>query len=400
MILVVCAAAVLNGAVGWSPEASLPSNRLYDATVVLGLTKLKGMPVGAFLPPQLPAVAESMKSQLMSDLSWCVLFGWLALGIVSRARPNARAFSNAIVAVIAGVVGVLAFRTFRPGHPPHEAALSEQLVAIQSLNAYINTWFVPPSIREAIKQHLPPYYAHVAETYLRTLLAGSGLYWSTSLAWSLYIHFRVDKTYFTTRWPSIQHQIVLSQLGMFVYAMLPPLSEVLVETGWTKCYMFPSYVGGWGPLVLYQCLYLALVEVGVYWMHRSLHTNKFLFNHVHALHHKYNHPEELSPWASVAFHPLDGMLQAAPYVVCIFLFPCNYFVHLCHLFFTAMWATNIHDVVHADSEPIMGAKYHTVHHTHLRYNHGQFFIFCDWYWGTLRLPASKQRMAGANKKVQ
>lgn len=44
-------------------------------------------------------------------------------------------------------------------------------------------------------------------------------------------------------------------------------------------------------------------------MHRTLHENKFLYKYVHALHHKYNKPSTLSPWASVAFNPLDGILQ-------------------------------------------------------------------------------------------
>ena len=34
----------------------------------------------------------------------------------------------------------------------------------------------------------------------------------------------------------------------------------------------------------------------------------------------------------------------------------------------------------------MGSKYHLLHHTHYHYNYGQFFIFCDYFWGTLRLP--------------
>lgn len=27
-----------------------------------------------------------------------------------------------------------------------------------------------------------------------------------------------------------------------------------------------------------------------------------------------------------------------------------------------------------------------VHHTHYHVNFGQFFTFCDWYWGTLKRP--------------
>jgi hypothetical protein len=44
-------------------------------------------------------------------------------------------------------------------------------------------------------------------------------------------------------------------------------------------------------------------------MHRTLHENKYLYKYVHALHHKYNKPSTLSPWASVAFNPIDGILQ-------------------------------------------------------------------------------------------
>lgn len=46
-------------------------------------------------------------------------------------------------------------------------------------------------------------------------------------------------------------------------------------------------------------------------MHRTLHTNKFLYKYVHALHHKYNSADTLSPWASIAFNPLDGVLQVS-----------------------------------------------------------------------------------------
>jgi sterol desaturase/sphingolipid hydroxylase (fatty acid hydroxylase superfamily) len=43
-----------------------------------------------------------------------------------------------------------------------------------------------------------------------------------------------------------------------------------------------------------------------------------------------------------------------------------------------------------DTEPIMGSKYHTLHHTHYHYNYGQWFIFCDYLWGTLRVPQKQK----------
>ncbi|CAN0172288.1 unnamed protein product, partial [Scytosiphon promiscuus] len=142
---------------------------------------------------------------------------------------------------------------------------------------------------------------------------------------------------------------------------------------WCRCYFRLSDVGGVVGYILYTAAYLAVVEVGIYWMHRTLHTNKFLYKYVHALHHKYNSAETLSPWASIAFNPLDGVLQACPYVICLFFIPCHYYTHMAMFTFTAIWATNIHDAVPGNSEPIMGAKYHTVHHTHYHVNFGQFF---------------------------
>ena len=70
-----------------------------------------------------------------------------------------------------------------------------------------------------------------------------------------------------------------------------------------------SQVGGWGTYLIYTLVYFMLVEIGIYWMHRTLHTNKFLYKYIHALHHSYNSPETLTPWASIAFNPLDGILQ-------------------------------------------------------------------------------------------
>uniref|UniRef100_A0A6U4LI48 Fatty acid hydroxylase domain-containing protein n=2 Tax=Phaeomonas parva TaxID=124430 RepID=A0A6U4LI48_9STRA len=119
-------------------------------------------------------------------------------------------------------------------------------------------------------------------------------------------------------------------------------------------------------------------------MHRTLHTNKFLYKWVHGLHHKYNSHATLSPWASIAFNPLDGIAQASPYVFVMLFVPCHYLTHLIMLFFTGIWATNIHDAIDGDTEPIMGAKYHTIHHTHFSCNYGQIFTFCDQFWGTLK----------------
>jgi sterol desaturase/sphingolipid hydroxylase (fatty acid hydroxylase superfamily) len=39
-----------------------------------------------------------------------------------------------------------------------------------------------------------------------------------------------------------------------------------------------------------------------------------------------------------------------------------------------------------------------MHHTHYHVNFGQFFIFCDWYWDTLRDPHTANTTSSNDSK--
>lgn len=207
-----------------------------------------------------------------------------------------------------------------------------------------------------------------------------------------YVHPRSKEIFKDREMPGkaiIWDQIKLAQQSLFIYVMLPVLADFLIEEGFTQAYYSLSDVGGLVPYLFLTVLYFMMVEIGIYWMHRTLHTNKWLFKNLHAVHHKYNKPETLTPFASIAFHPLDGILQASPYVFWLLFIPTHYFTHVGMVFGTAIWATYIHDCMDGHVEPIMSNKYHTIHHTDYHYNYGQIFIFCDKFWGTLRVPKEK-----------
>ncbi len=58
--------------------------------------------------------------------------------------------------------------------------------------------------------------------------------------------------------------------SMPLYAALPAVTEAVVEAGWTRVYSRIADVGA--PRYLaYFAVYMACVELGVYWMHRGLH---------------------------------------------------------------------------------------------------------------------------------
>lgn len=94
--------------------------------------------------------------------------------------------------------------------------------------------------------------------------------------------------------------------------------------------------------------------------------------------------------SGLAFHPLDGILQAVPHVVALFLVPTHFTTHIMLLFFEAIWTANIHDCIHAKIWPVMGAGYHTIHHTTYRHNYGHFTTWMDYMFGTLRDPMADE----------
>lgn len=241
--------------------------------------------------------------------------------------------------------------------------------------------FIPPDVRAKIP--------HTAQTWLRNYSAGLLIYFITGGLWCLYIYYWKRHVYFPNGGvPSkepILLQIWVSMKGMPLYVSLPTLSEYMIERGWTRCYASISEVGV-PQYVMLTFLYLALVEFGIYWMHRGLHDVKPLYKWLHATHHIYNKENTLSPFAGLAFNPIDGILQACPHVIFIFLVPTHFFTHELSLFVESVWTANIHDCIHGKVWPIMGAGYHTIHHTTYRHNYGHYTIWMDWMFGTLRDP--------------
>ena len=259
------------------------------------------------------------------------------------------------------------------------------------LNHWLNTLLVPEAWCLALEESFGPKAGHYLATYVRDFIGGTILYYVAAAAFHVIVYNVFRERYYTSKgredeiptWETIRGQIVVAQGAIFFYAALPVFMSWLVEEGYTKCYFYIDEVGGWTNYLLNTLLYFTLVEFGIYWMHRTLHTNKFLFKYVHAKHHAYMEAKTLTPWASIAFNPLDGILQASPYVATLMVVPAHYITATLMLAFTAIWATNIHDAVPGTWGPIMGSEYHLIHHTHLRYNHGQIFVFMDYLFGTL-----------------
>lgn len=242
-------------------------------------------------------------------------------------------------------------------------------------------WVLPERVRDVMP--------HWAQSWFRCWFLCAILYFGVSGAWAYYTYVCFgDRLYPPGHIPGaadILEQIKIALMAMPLYAALPALTEAVVEKGWTLSYARIADVGV-GRYLLYFAFYMASVEFFVYWQHRLLHDIKAGYKHLHHIHHKYNKEHTLSPFAGLAFHPFDGILQAIPYSWTLFFVPMHFLTHELLLFATAIWTTNIHDCLHGKVEPIMGAGYHTIHHTTYKHNYGHYFTYMDRLFGSLISP--------------
>ncbi|KAJ5591857.1 uncharacterized protein N7459_002226 [Penicillium hispanicum] len=136
-------------------------------------------------------------------------------------------------------------------------------------------------------------------------------------------------------------------------------------------------------------LFIFFTDSGIYWIHRYEHHPR-VYRWLHKPHHKWVVP---TPFASYAFHPLDGWAQSLPYHVFPLLFPLQKAAYLGLFMFVTMWTVLIHDAEYlASSVVVNGASCHTMHHLYFNYNYGQFLTFWDRLGGTYRTPQADKFM--------
>lgn len=130
-------------------------------------------------------------------------------------------------------------------------------------------------------------------------------------------------------------------------------------------------------------LFLVFTDFCIYWAHRWLHLPS-VYKYLHKPHHKWIMP---TPFASHAFHPLDGYVQSLPYHIFPFIFPLQKMAYVALFIFVNLWAVMIHDGEYMTNNPfINGAACHSLHHSRFEVNYGQFFTAFDRLGGTYRMP--------------
>eukprot|EP00947_MAST-08B_sp_MAST-8B-sp1_P001274 g1274.t1 len=188
--------------------------------------------------------------------------------------------------------------------------------------------------------------------------------------------------------PKFQRNQEWKEIGVAAGAMpwmtLLTLPIFLAEVrGHSKLYSSVDEFG-WAYFGVSVFMFLMFNDCLIYWIHRAIH-HPLLYKHIHKEHHRWLVP---TPFASHAFHPLDGFVQSCPYHIFIFLFPLHKVAYL-GLFVLVNFC--IHDgeyqVPKSLEYYVNGAAHHTDHHLYYSYNLGQYFTLWDRIGGTYREPS-------------
>ncbi|KAJ5083565.1 hypothetical protein N7456_012992 [Penicillium angulare] len=181
----------------------------------------------------------------------------------------------------------------------------------------------------------------------------------------------------------ISQEIMQGVTSIPVISLLTAPFFVAEIRGFSKLYDFSSQSPFWGYSLLQYPLFILFTDSGIYWIHRGLH-HPLVYRWCHKPHHKWVVP---TPFASYAFHPLDGWAQSLPYHVFPLIFPLQKCAYLGLFMFVTLWTVLIHDAEYlSTSKFINGAACHTMHHLYFNYNYGQYITLWDRLGGTYRTP--------------
>jgi lathosterol oxidase len=161
--------------------------------------------------------------------------------------------------------------------------------------------------------------------------------------------------------------------------------------GYSKMYDTTDQGPGLWYNVLQFPLFLAFTDYWIYWIHRGLH-HPLVYKVLHKPHHKWIMP---TPYASHAFHPIDGFAQSVPYHVFPFLLPMQKWAYVALFVFINFWTIMIHDGEFVANNPVVnGAACHAIHHMEFTGNYGQFSTPPDRLGGTYKTPEQSMFVKG------
>lgn len=218
---------------------------------------------------------------------------------------------------------------------------------------------------------------------------------------AVYLVYVLAATYFIYHLPFVQarkvqpqapahespgYQLKWSLLYILTTSLLWAGMLQLARAGYTQIYLSLSDYPLWYFFVSIA-LYLILFDSYFYVIHRLLHT-KWLYRHVHSVHHRVKSPSALTPYC---LHPFEAALYAAFSLALLCFMP----MHLAAFFTANLILQALNFCAHFGYElfprgfvrrfPLISTcVFHDLHHQIGQHNFSYFTTWLDRYFGTLK----------------
>lgn len=141
----------------------------------------------------------------------------------------------------------------------------------------------------------------------------------------------------------------------------------------------------WWVILLMLAFFMVLDDFLYYWMHRWMHSNKWLLKKVHSVHHRLRNPFSL---AGNYFHWLELVMTLAVALAGPILLNAHVEVLYLWLIIRQFEAADGHTGYDFPGDPghlmpgYQGALYHDFHHSHYQGNYAGFFNYLDRFFDT------------------
>lgn len=190
------------------------------------------------------------------------------------------------------------------------------------------------------------------------------------------------------KWSDYGRDIFFSLVTVAIFGVV---SGLTFHTFWDYTTIYKESYDQYG-LAYYLFTFvwmLFLHDTYFYWAHRLMHT-KWLYRHVHKVHHLSTNP---SPWTAYAFHPLEALIEAMILPLIAFTLPVHGSAIATFFFFQI--AYNVYGHLGYELYPkgfhktaigkyINTSVAHNQHHARFVGNYGLYFLIWDRLMGTIR----------------
>ncbi len=193
----------------------------------------------------------------------------------------------------------------------------------------------------------------------------------------LHRKIQIKRPQLSAIWHDILHSVVtavvFAAVGLGIYGLrLAGFTYVYTDVSeYGLAYLAGSFV-----------VLVVLHDAYFYWLHRFMHHPQ-VFAWLHLAHHKSNNP---TPWTSLAFHPLEALLEIAIIPILALFIPFHPLV----LFAFATWSLVWNVIGHLGYElfprgwvdhPVLKwlntSTHHNMHHAYAKGNYGLYFNWWD-----------------------